>query len=64
MSYKTPTPQEIISRIEAEAALATGTQHASLPGTAENMLARMMTVVSYELYGYISYLALQILEKK
>lgn len=61
MSYKIPTPQEITNRLEAEAALATGTQHASLSGTAENMIARMMTVVSYELYGYISYLALQIL---
>lgn len=61
MSYKISTPSEIKARLEAEAALATGTQHASLPGTAENMVVRVGTVAFYEIYRYIGYLALQIL---
>lgn len=61
MSYKIPKPSEIQSRLEAESSLTTGTQHASISGTPENMLSRMMTVVSYELYSFIAYVALQIL---
>tara|TARA_A200000113_G_scaffold108013_1_gene96921 strand:+ start:3030 stop:4100 length:1071 start_codon:yes stop_codon:yes gene_type:complete len=61
MSYKIPTPLEIAKRVEADSALSTGTQHASLPGTAENMVSRALTIVSTELYSYLSFIAKQIL---
>lgn len=61
MSYDIPTPKEIKSRLNAEAALTTGSQHASLPGTAENMYTSVATVLSYELYSFISYLSQQII---
>lgn len=61
MSFKIPTPQEIQKRLIAEAVLAQGTQNAALPGTAENMVVRTMTVASSEMYRYIAFLALQIL---
>ena len=61
MSYEIPTPQEIERRLTTESALILGTQNAALAGTAENMIVRMTTVASYELYRYIAYLSLQIL---
>jgi len=61
MSYNIPTPSEIAARLESEATLATGTQYASLPGTAENMIVRIVSIAVYELYCFVAYLALQIL---
>ena len=61
MSYNIPTPNEIQERAEAEAALSTGTQRASISGTPENMYTRILTIMVYELYTFIAYLAEQIL---
>lgn len=61
MSFDIPTPMAIQQRIEAESSLALGSQHAALAGTAENMVARITTIVAFELYGFIAQIALQIL---
>lgn len=61
MSYNIPSPDEIQKRAEAEAALSLGTQRASLSGTPENMYTRVLTIMVYELYTLIAFLALQIL---
>lgn len=61
MSFEIPDPATIQKRLEAEASLALGSQHAALPGTPENMIARITTIAAWELYGYIANLAMQIL---
>lgn len=63
MSYEIPTPQEIEKRLIAEATSAQGTQNAALSGTAENMIVRILTIASYEIYRFILYLSKQILPK-
>lgn len=60
MSFKIPTPSERQKRLEAEFALATGTQHASLPGTPENASVRVTNIASQELHSHIAYQAKQI----
>lgn len=61
MSFNIPTPATIQKRLEAEAADALNNQNAALPGTVENMIVRVTSVAAYEMYLYISYLAMQIL---
>ncbi|MDP7142698.1 MAG: baseplate J/gp47 family protein [Alphaproteobacteria bacterium] len=61
MSYNIPSPSEIQKRAEAEAAVSMGTQRASLSGTPENMYTRVLTVMVYEIYSLIAFIALQIL---
>lgn len=61
MSFEIPSPSTIQKRLEAEASLVLGTQHASLAGTPENMITRITTIAAYELYGFIAKIALQIL---
>lgn len=60
MSYKTSTPAEIQERLEAEASITSGTQHASIPGTPENIISRLFTIAASELYGYVEFLSNQI----
>lgn len=61
MSYDIPTPSEIQKRQEAESALATGNQRASIAGTPENAIARSTTITVNGLYNFLHFISQQIL---
>ncbi len=61
MSFKIKTPQEIQKKLEAEINSALEGADASLRYSVENILARMLTIVSFEMQGYIEYVSKQIL---
>lgn len=61
MSFNRPTPNELLSRIQAEFDIGLATSEARLRYSMEGVLARVLAMVSHELHGYLDFISKQIL---
>lgn len=61
MPFNRPTPTEILHRLEVELNAAFPGADAKLRQSVESVLARMQAMSSHEMYGYIDWIAKQIL---
>lgn len=61
MPFNRPTPTDILQRIHAEIDIALPGSDPRLRNTVENVIARVVTLASHEMFGYLAWAALQIL---
>ncbi len=61
MSYKRPTPQELLERIQTEFDISLPNSDARLRRTVEAVLARILVIASHDLNGFLEYISEQIL---
>lgn len=61
MPFNVPTPQDILQRVQAEIDIALPGADARLRYSAELVIARVVTMAVYELYGYLDYISEQFL---
>jgi uncharacterized phage protein gp47/JayE len=61
MPFNRPTPEQILRRIQAEIDILLPNGDPRLRYSVENVIARVVTLSSYELHGYIQWISKQIL---
>ena len=61
MPFNRPTPTELLQRIQAEIDIALPTSDPRLRYSVENVIARVLAMVSHEMHGHIAWAAKQIL---
>lgn len=61
MPFNRPTPAELLQRIQAEIEISLPTSDPRLRYSVENIIARVLAMVSHEMHGHISWVSKQIL---